>query len=134
MLALDQGRDAAAVLDDLEAARHLAERVGEHLAVLAGEDLGHLVAPGVEQLPDAEEELGALRERGLAPGREGTAGRLDGRVHLLGGREVDGAGLVTSRGVVDRAAASGAALDAASAYPVRDPGGAGRVDCLGHGD
>ncbi len=73
VLALEQRRDAAAVLDDLEPARHLAERVGEHLAVLAREDLGHLLAPRVQELADAEEELGAFRERRLAPGGEGVA-------------------------------------------------------------
>ena len=37
-LALEQLGDAAAVLDHLEPARHLAQRVGEHLAVLGGEE------------------------------------------------------------------------------------------------
>ena len=60
------------MLDDLEPARHLAERIGEDLAVLADEDLGDLVASRVQQLADAEEELGALRQRGRAPGREGV--------------------------------------------------------------
>jgi hypothetical protein len=134
VLALDQGRDPAAVLDDLEPARHLAERVGEHLAVLTGQDLGRLLAPRVEELPDAEEELGPLRERGLAPGREGGARSLDGRVHLLGGREVDGAGLAAGGRVVDGAAPSGAALDPAPADPVRDPSGARCVNGFGHAE
>jgi len=100
----------------------------------AGEDLGRLIASRVKQLADAEEELGPLRERGLAPGGEGGACRLDGRVHLLGGRKVDGAGLAPGRRVVDGAAQSGAALDPVPADPMRDPGGAGRVDGLGHAE
>ena len=122
------------MLHDLQPARHLAERVGQDLAVLAGEDRGHLLAPRMEQLADAEEELGPLRERGLAPGGERVPRRLDGRIDLLGGREVDCAGLAASRGVVDRAAAAGAAVDPASADPVRDARDSGRVDRLGHGE
>ena len=40
---LSRLRDAAGELDDLEAALHLAGRVGEHLAVLGGDHLGQLV-------------------------------------------------------------------------------------------
>ena len=47
-------------------------------------------------------------------------------------REVDGTGLAAGRGVVDRAAAAGAAVDPAAADPVRDARGGGRVDRLGH--
>ena len=42
-LALQQMRDAAGELDDLEAAGDLALRVGEHLAVLVGDDPGQRV-------------------------------------------------------------------------------------------
>ncbi len=132
MLALEQGRDPAAVLDDLEPARHLAERVGEHLAVLAREDLGDLLAPRVQQLTDAEEELGPFRERGRPPGRESLPRCLDGRVDLLHARKVDGAGLAAGRGVEDRAAAAGAAVDPAPADPVRDARRSRCVDGLGH--
>ncbi len=41
--ALEQVRDAAGELDDLEAAGDLAERVGEDLAVLGGDDRGEVV-------------------------------------------------------------------------------------------
>ena len=125
VLALEQGRDAAAVLDDLEPARHLAERVGEHLAVLAVRISAASSRRACEQLPDAEEELGALRERGLAPGGNASLRGLDGRVHLLDAsrsrrrrvwRPV--AGLKTGP------AASGSALDPAAADPVRDSRGA----------
>ena len=42
--ALEQVRDAAGELHDLLAARHLAGGVGEHLAVLGGDDRGELAA------------------------------------------------------------------------------------------
>ena len=48
-LALEQRRDAARVLDHLEAARDLADRVGEHLAVLGGEDARDVLAVLVER-------------------------------------------------------------------------------------
>ena len=67
--ALQELRDAADVLDDLDAALHLAERVGEHLAVLGGEEPRQVLAVLVDELVDAEEELCALRERPVAPGR-----------------------------------------------------------------
>ena len=43
----------------------------------------------VDEVPDPEQDLGPLRERGRAPGRERRLGRGDGRVELLGRREVD---------------------------------------------
>ena len=42
VVTLEQARDAAGELDDLEPALHLAQRVGEHLAVLVGDQLGDL--------------------------------------------------------------------------------------------
>ena len=43
VLALEVVREAGRELDDLLAARDLAERIGQHLAVLGGDDLGELV-------------------------------------------------------------------------------------------
>ena len=55
--ALEQMRDAAGEFDDLLAAGDLAERVGDHLAVLGGDDLGQLLLAGVEQLAEVEQDL-----------------------------------------------------------------------------
>jgi hypothetical protein len=104
--ALQKLRDPAAELDHLEPARDLALRVREDLPVLGGEDLGDLVAALVHEVAHAEEELGAPRERERTPDREGLLRRLDGAVDLLGTCEVDGAGLLPSRRVVDRAGAT----------------------------
>ena len=58
--ALEQVRDAARELDDLLAARDLAECVRVHLAVLAGDDPGQLTPLAfVEQLAEPEDHLGA---------------------------------------------------------------------------
>ena len=56
----------------------LAHRVGEHLAVLGGEQAREVLAVGVEELADPEEELGAARERERAPRGERRLRRLDG--------------------------------------------------------
>ena len=53
-LALQEMRDAAGEIDDLDAARDLAERVGVGLAVLRGDGAGDLVGVLVEQLLEAE--------------------------------------------------------------------------------
>src|SRR5207302_1151595 len=96
-------------------------RVGEHLPVLAREDLRDLLLPVVYELANPEEEIRPLRERERTPGREGLLRRLDGRVDFLDAREVDGPRLLPRRGVVDRAAATRLAGDAAPADPVVDP-------------
>ena len=69
--------------------------------MLGGEQPGEVLAVRVEELADAEEELGAPRDRERAPGRECRLRRLNGEVDLLGGGEVDGAGLNAGRRVVD---------------------------------
>ena len=73
----------------------------------------------VEELADAEEELGAARERHAPPALERALRGLDGRVDLLDGREVDLAALLAGRRVVDGAAAPRRALDALAVDPVR---------------
>ena len=127
---LSSVRDAAAELDHLEPARDLAHRVGGHLAVLEREQPRDVLAVRVEELPDPEEELGALRERERAPGGERGLRGLHRAVDLLDGREVDGARLLAGRRVVDRAAAARLAGDGLPADPVVDraipaPGPAG---------
>ncbi len=120
-LALDQGRDPARILDHLEPACDLAERVGEHLAVLGREELREVLPVGVEELADPEEELGALRERHGAPRLPGLGAVPHRRVDLLDRGEVDSTRLEAERGVVDRAAATRRPVDPLPADPVRDP-------------
>jgi len=50
-------RDAARELDDLEAARDLAQRVGVNLSVLRSEEPCDVVAVLVEDRSDAEEQV-----------------------------------------------------------------------------
>src|SRR5207237_4040085 len=115
-------RHPTAELDDLEPPRDLALCVGEHLAVLGREELRDVLTVLVEQLADAEEELGAARERDRAPGLEGPRRGLDRAVDLLDAREVDLSGLRAGGRVVDGAAAAGLPLDPLPVDPVRDSG------------
>ena len=64
-------RDTASEFDDLLPAADLTEGVGEHLAVLGGDDRGELGGALLEQLAQAEEDVGALDQARLAPGGEG---------------------------------------------------------------
>ena len=75
-------RDAAGELDDLEAAGDLAERVGDDLAVLGGEDRGELVLAGVEDLAEREQHLLALAQRRVGPAGECGLGGLHGDVDV----------------------------------------------------
>ncbi len=87
--ALQQVRHAARELEVLEAAGDLAQRVGRDLAVLGGQQRRDVPSMVVDEVPDLEQDLGPLRERGRAPARERRLGRGHGRVQLLGRREVD---------------------------------------------
>ena len=118
--ALEQVRDAAGELDDLEAARHLTERVGEDLAVLGGDERGHVLLLGVEQLAEGEEDLGALGEGGVPPLGEGLLGDGHRLVDVGRSREVDLAADEPGRGVVDVALPLGHAAVGLAADPVRD--------------
>ncbi len=84
--ALEQVGHAARELHDLEAAGDLAEGVGVHLAVLAGDDRGELVLAGLQQLAEAEHHPGPGGDRDLPPGVGGPAGGGDHgvRVGLVG--------------------------------------------------
>ncbi len=118
--ALQQVRDAARELDVLEPSGDLAHRVGQHLAVLGGEQRGDLLAVGVDQLAHAEQDLGAPRQAGGPPRGERRLGRGDGRVDLVGRRQVDGARLLTGGRVVDDAGATRRPGDDRATDPVRD--------------
>ncbi len=94
-------RYAAGKFGDLKPPSDLADRVGGHLAVFGGDDRCDLLLVVVEQLTEGEEHLGALGERRLSPlcGGHGRLGHdlVDQRLR----REVDLAGHLTGRRVVD---------------------------------
>ena len=136
-MAAEQGRDATGVLDHLEPALHLADRVGEHLPVLGREDPRDLLALRVNELADAEHDLRAPRERDGAPALERHPGIRDGLADLLDRREIDLTGLRPDRRVVDGAASPRLAGNALAADPMADPlharvRGLRCLDGLGH--
>ena len=76
-LALQQMRDAAGELDDLDAAGDLALGVGKHLAVLFRDRAGQRVVLARQELQELEQDAGAGQRR-----RRGPAGkRLGGGLH-----------------------------------------------------
>src|SRR5262249_14692351 len=82
VLALQEVRDAAGELDDLEAAVHLAEGVARHLAVLAGDERGDVPLVFLDELAEGKEDPRALRQRRGSPGlRRLARGRHRG-VHV----------------------------------------------------
>ena len=87
--ALEQVRDAGGELEVLEAARDLAERVGADLAVLAGQVRRDLLAMLLDQVADAEHDLGALADAASRASREGGLRRGDRGIDLLDRCEVD---------------------------------------------
>ncbi len=89
--------------------------------MLGGEVRRELLAVRLDQVPDPEHDLGALRERRRAPARERGLGRGDRGTDLLDRGEVDVLRQATGRRVVDRTLAAGRAGDAAPADPVADP-------------
>ena len=101
--ALEEVRDAARELEVLDPAGDLAEGVRRDLAVLGGQVRRELLAARLDEVPDLEQDVGPLRERRRAPGREGRLRRGDGGADLIGRGEVDLAGDPAGRRVVDRA-------------------------------
>ena len=119
---LEQVRDAAGELEVLEATGDLAQRVGRDLAVLGGQVRRQFVPACLDQVPDLEHDVGALRERRRPPGREGRRCRRDGSAQLVGRGEVHELGDLAGRRVEDLALAAGRPGDEAPADPVADPG------------
>ena len=101
--ALEQVRDAAGELGDLEAARDLAERVVEDLAVLGGDERGDLLLALVEQLAEGEEHLAdRLASEASAHSGQAACGARDDLVDEVGRGEVEDAGLLARGRVEDR--------------------------------
>ena len=128
-VALEERRDPAHELDDLDPALHLAHRVGEDLPVLGRQEPGELLAMLVDELVDPEHEVRALRERPLPPLRERGLGGCDRAVDLLDRSEVHLSRLLAGRGVVDRPSPAARPPHALPADPVRDQLQLGRHRC-----
>jgi len=88
--------------------------------VLLGDECGHILLAVVQQLAELEEDLGALGQRGVPPGRKRS--RRNGHGLVEGGArgEVDRLGHLARRRVVDVAGALGRALPELAVDPVGD--------------
>jgi hypothetical protein len=82
-------RDPGGELDVLEAAGDFAEGVGQHLAVLGGDERGDLLAVGVDELAHVEHDLGPPTETRRPPPDCGCLGGGNGGVDLGDAGEVD---------------------------------------------
>ena len=85
-LALEQGRDARGEFDHLQAADHFALGVGEHLAVLVGDQPGQLVQVAFDEVTQGEHDPGPADERHVPPLVEGLRRRRDRGVDVGRGR------------------------------------------------
>ena len=86
-LAQLQVADAGCVLDNLEAAEHVAFGIGERLALLGGQDGRQLLHVLADQLLVLQEDAGARADRCLAPRPERAARGGDGGIDLVRSRE-----------------------------------------------
>ena len=74
MLALLQVGNAAGELDDLQAAGHFTHGIGEHLAMLTGDQPRQLVGVILDQGLELEQDTRALERRDPGSGGEGVIG------------------------------------------------------------
>jgi hypothetical protein len=82
ILALQKLRDTAGELDDLEAARHLAARVGEDLPVLRRDQRRDAFGLAFEELAELEHDAGADERRRRRPLGKGGCGGAHRRIDL----------------------------------------------------
>ncbi|KAJ6446052.1 CMGC/SRPK protein kinase [Purpureocillium lavendulum] len=84
-LALEQLRGADGGLGDLKAAQDVALGISKRLALLEGDAGGQAVPVLADQLDEAEHDLLAGQDGGVAPRVKGLLGAGDGGLHLLVG-------------------------------------------------
>ena len=92
-----------------------------HLAVLGRQVRRELLAVGLDQVPDLEHDVGALRQRRRAPAGKAAFAAATAADDLLDRGEVDVLRQLSGRRVVDGALAPGRAGHGPSADPVADP-------------
>jgi hypothetical protein len=131
-IALQQLRDAAGELEDLDAARHLTLRVREHLAVLTGDERGEGITLLVHQLEEARQDARAAHRRGIRPGGPGGLCARDRGAHVLGTGQDDLARYGAGGGIEYRQRSrAGTAGDPAADPVLHELGGRGDRGCGG---
>jgi acyl-CoA reductase-like NAD-dependent aldehyde dehydrogenase len=120
VFALQGMRDAAGELDHLQAALDVALRVGDDLAVLAREHLGHLVHIGFDEPLEVEHDAGAALRIDQRPGLLGPERRGHGQVYLARAGERHTGLHLADVGVEDVAVATAGAGDRSAVDEVGD--------------
>jgi hypothetical protein len=82
MLALEQLRDAAGEFDDLQPALHFAQRIGQGLAVLGGDQRGDVPGVLLHQIAEGEHHPGAALRRRRAPFDKCSLRRCHGAIDV----------------------------------------------------
>lgn len=120
MLALDEVREAGGQFHDFLAAGDFPEGIGDHFAVLGGDDLREFALAFIQQFPEAEDDLLALGDGHVAPRRESLVRRGDGRLDVLGIAKVDQLGFPAKGGIEDGGRAVSGRRRLSAPDPVRD--------------
>ena len=102
VFALEQLRDATGELHHFQPAHDLALRVGQHLAVLAGDQRGQPVDIALHQVAEAEQHPRADMRRGRRPARESRLGAGDGPIDQRRVGQSHAARLQPRRGIEHR--------------------------------
>ena len=131
--ALEELRRAARVFDDVDAARELARRIRQHLAVLARDRRDELVGALLEQRLEAEHDAGAGERSGGRPTGEGRLRGFDRAPDFGGARERHACAERAGGGRVDIAEAARGAGRALASDPVGERGHVGLAQGGGGG-
>ena len=121
-LALEQLWNADRELHHFNAARHLALRVKEGLAVLAGDHGREFVGMPAAQLQVVEQHPRALQRRRGGPGREGCGGRAHGGVDILAVGQRDAGARLAARRIEDIGLAQARTVDQLAIDEMRNEG------------
>ncbi|MDR8759042.1 hypothetical protein FEP90_00711 [Burkholderia multivorans] len=122
VVALQQLRNPAREFDDVDAARDFALRVGEHLAVLGGDDRRERVAMLVHQLQETVQHARAANRRRRGPVRKRRGGRRDGPLYFAVVGQCDATHRAAERRIEDVLEAAAAAGHRRAVEVVADVG------------
>ena len=103
--------NAAGELHDFDSAGDFASRIGQNLAVFAGNDRGELVGMGIQQFLELEHDARATQRRGGRPCRKRFLCRFDGGGDFTFGSERHAGFYTAQRRIVDVAVAPALAGD-----------------------
>ena len=120
-IALEELGNAAGVLDHLERARHLAQRVLVGLAVLGRDRARDMVTAIVDQRPERKHHPRPPRRRPFRPLFRRPGGRCHRRIDIGRRAEYDLGGLLAGGGVEDRSGPGGAAGGGFAVNDMFDP-------------